>query len=99
MSPTVPRLIREYVAKDRSMQAKALWYVAPGRAELRDEVVAAPGPGEVRVRALYGAVSRGTERVVCNGRVPPSEFERMRAPFMDGAFRSRSSTVMRPSGE
>jgi NADPH:quinone reductase-like Zn-dependent oxidoreductase len=68
------------------MQAKALWYVAPGRAELRGENIAAPGPGEVRVRALYGAVSRGTERLVCNGRVPPSEFERMRAPFMGGAF-------------
>jgi len=68
------------------MQAKALWYVAPGHAELRDETVAPPGPDEMRVRALYGAVSRGTERLVCNGRVPPSEFERMRAPFMGGAF-------------
>src|SRR5436305_2107111 len=68
------------------MQAKALWYVAPGQTELRGERIAAPGPGEVRVRALYGAISRGTERLVCNGRVPPSEFERMRAPFMAGAF-------------
>jgi len=73
------------------MQAKALWYVAPGRAELRDEAVAAPAAddgdrGEVRVRALFGAVSRGTERLVCNGKVPAGEFERMRAPFMAGAF-------------
>src|SRR5690242_17181320 len=68
------------------MQAKALWYVAPGEAELRDEAVAAAGRSEVRVRALYGAVSRGTERLVCNGRVPASEFDRMRAPFMGGTF-------------
>jgi NADPH:quinone reductase-like Zn-dependent oxidoreductase len=72
------------------MQAKALWYVAPGRAELRDEAVAAPAAdgdrGEARVRALFGAVSRGTERLVCNGKVPAGEFERMRAPFMAGAF-------------
>jgi NADPH:quinone reductase-like Zn-dependent oxidoreductase len=68
------------------MQAKALWYVGPDRAELREETVASIGPGGVRVRALFGAVSRGTERLVCNGRVPPSEFERMRAPFMGGAF-------------
>ena len=74
------------MAKDRSMQAKALWYVAPGHAELRDETVAPPGPDEMRVRALYGAVSRGTERLVCNGRVPPSEVERMRVPFMGGTF-------------
>src|SRR5215470_1805256 len=72
------------MANDRSI--KALWYVAPGRAELRDEALAAPIAGEVRVRALYGAISRGTERLVASGRVPASEFERMRAPFMGGAF-------------
>src|SRR5215813_6654195 len=73
------------MAKDRSM-AKALWYVGDGRAELREEAVAAPGSGEVRVRALYGAISRGTERLVAFGRVPASEYERMRAPLMAGAF-------------
>jgi hypothetical protein len=73
------------MAKDRSM-AKALWYVGDGRAELREEAVAPPGAGEVRVRALYGAISRGTERLVASGRVPASEYERMRAPLMAGAF-------------
>jgi NADPH:quinone reductase-like Zn-dependent oxidoreductase len=69
------------------MQAKALWYVAPGKAELRDEALAAPaGDDHVRVRALFGAVSRGTERVVWHGKVPPDEYQRMRAPFMAGAF-------------
>jgi len=73
------------MAKDRSM-AKALWYVGDGRAELREEAAVAPGSGEVRVRALYGAISRGTERLVAFGRVPASEYERMRAPLMAGAF-------------
>ena len=68
------------------MHGKALWYVAPGRAELRDEPISAPEPGEVRLRALYGAVSRGTERLVHAGRVPASEYDRMRAPMMGGAF-------------
>ena len=66
--------------------AQALWYVAPGRAEIRRERVAPPGPGDVRVRALHGALSRGTERLVFSGRVPPAEFERMRAPHMGGSF-------------
>lgn len=66
--------------------AEALWYVGPGRAEIRDELLGEPGPGEVRVRALHSAISRGTERLVLAGRVPPSEFERMRAPFMAGRF-------------
>jgi NADPH:quinone reductase-like Zn-dependent oxidoreductase len=68
------------------MASKALWYVATKRAELRDEPVAAPVAGQLRVRTRFGAISRGTERLVFEGRVPPSEFERMRAPFMDGAF-------------
>jgi hypothetical protein len=66
--------------------AQALWYVAAGRADIRPERVAAPAAGEVRVRALHGALSRGTERLVLSGRVPESEFERMRSPHMGGAF-------------
>ena len=69
---------------DRTTQA--LWYVGAGRAEIRNEPLAEPGPGEVRVRALHSAISRGTESLVLAGRVPPSEFERMRAPFMGGSF-------------
>lgn len=65
---------------------KSLWYVGAGRAEIRNEQLAELGPGEVRVRALHSAISRGTERLVFAGRVPPSEFDRMRAPFMAGAF-------------
>ena len=43
-------------------------------------------PGHVRVRTLYTALSRGTESLVAAGRVPESEHQRMRAPFMGGAF-------------
>lgn len=71
---------------ERAAQAHALWYVGTGQAEIRSEAPKDPGPGEVQVRALYGALSRGTERLVFFGRVPESEYERMRAPFMAGAF-------------
>jgi hypothetical protein len=67
-------------------ESQALWYVGPGRAELRGEALAPPAPGEVRLRAVFGAISRGTERLVFNGGVPASEFERMRGPNMAGAF-------------
>jgi NADPH:quinone reductase-like Zn-dependent oxidoreductase len=66
--------------------AEALWYSRPGQAEIRRETLALPGADEVRVRALHGAISRGTEALVLAGRVPESEFERMRAPFMAGHF-------------
>jgi len=66
--------------------SEALWYAGPGRAEIRPELLAEPGPGEVQVRALHSGISRGTERLVLAGQIPPSEFQRMRAPFMAGAF-------------
>jgi hypothetical protein len=66
--------------------AEALWYVAPGRADIRAETLQPLAEGWVRVRALHGAVSRGTEALVSAGRVPESEWQRMRAPFMAGAF-------------
>ena len=66
--------------------SEALWYSAPGVADIRQEALAPPAADEVRVRALFGAVSRGTEALVLAGRVPVSEFERMRSPFMAGNF-------------
>lgn len=65
---------------------RALWYVAAGQAELRDEPLGRPVTGMARVRASHGAISRGTEALVANGRIPRSEFQRMRAPFMAGMF-------------
>ncbi|WP_315833570.1 zinc-binding alcohol dehydrogenase [Bradyrhizobium prioriisuperbiae] len=66
--------------------ASALWYCGPEQVEIRQDIVGPPGPDEVRVRALYSAISRGTESLVFGGRIPESEFERMRAPFMAGRF-------------
>jgi hypothetical protein len=66
--------------------AQALWYTGPGRVEIRDELLKPLAAGKVRVRALYSAISRGTEALVAAGRVPASEYHRMRAPFMSGSF-------------
>ncbi|HKY88046.1 MAG TPA: zinc-binding alcohol dehydrogenase [Pseudorhodoplanes sp.] len=66
--------------------ARALWHVGPGRSEIRDEPVGAPRPGELRLRALHSGISRGSEALVFSGRVPDSEHDRMKAPFMGGAF-------------
>jgi NADPH:quinone reductase-like Zn-dependent oxidoreductase len=68
-------------------RAQALWYIGPGRAEIRAETLTGEvRPGEVRIEALYGGISRGTERLVFTGCVPVSEYARMRAPFMAGDF-------------
>ena len=69
-----------------SLQSLAFWVASPGRGELRTETLPAAAPGELRIRALYSGVSRGTESLVFGGHVPPSEYERMRAPFQAGTF-------------
>lgn len=67
-------------------EAKAFWTVAPGRGEIRREVLRAPADGDVVVQALFSGISRGTEALVFGGRVPQSEWSRMRAPFQEGEF-------------
>jgi hypothetical protein len=66
--------------------ARAFWTVAPGQGELREEAVPPPGPGELRLRAIAGSVSRGTERLVFTGRVPPGQYAAMRGPLQAGDF-------------
>jgi Zn-dependent alcohol dehydrogenase len=67
-------------------EAQAFWLRKPGTGEIRPVELAAPGPDEVVVRTLRSAVSRGTEALVFAGRVPPSQYDAMRAPFQDGVF-------------
>lgn len=66
--------------------ARALWIEQPGVARIRVEPLRAPGPDEALVATQWSAISRGTERLVFEGRVPPSEYARMRAPRQEGAF-------------
>lgn len=74
------------MADDGDYDARAFWLMQPGRGEIRPETVASPGTDEVLVETLYTGISRGTESLVFGGRVPPSEFARMRAPFQAGDF-------------
>lgn len=67
-------------------QSDALWYVADGRVELRPVDAPAPRAGEARITARYSGISRGTERLVLQGRVPVSEHQRMRCPHQEGDF-------------
>jgi len=67
-------------------EAVAFWVDEPGVGDLRRESIAGAGEGEVLVRTRWTGVSRGTEASVFLGHVPPSERERMRAPFQEGDF-------------
>lgn len=67
-------------------KARALWTIAPGACELRDEDLAAPAPGQALVQTLASGISRGTERLVLMGRVPASQHAAMRCPLQAGDF-------------
>jgi hypothetical protein len=65
---------------------RAFWIVAPGRGEIRDELLGTPTSEDVVVRTMFSGISRGSESLVFAGRVPVSEYRRMRAPFQAGDF-------------
>ncbi len=64
--------------------ASAFWVSAPGIGSIRPADLPEPGPDEVLIRTLHTGISRGTETLVFAGRVPASQYERMRAPFQEG---------------
>jgi len=66
--------------------ARAFWVLRPGVGALLDEPLPLPGPDDVVVRTRFTGISRGTETLVFSGEVPPSEYQRMRAPFQQGDF-------------
>jgi NADPH:quinone reductase-like Zn-dependent oxidoreductase len=66
--------------------ARALWYAREGVVELRNARLEPPARNEARVRTLFSGISRGTERLVFEGSVGESEWQRMRAPHQEGAF-------------
>jgi threonine dehydrogenase-like Zn-dependent dehydrogenase len=70
----------------RALMSRALWYAGPGAVELRETPLPDLRPGEARVRTLFSGVSRGTERLVLQGSVGRSEWERMRCPMQEGDF-------------
>jgi NADPH:quinone reductase-like Zn-dependent oxidoreductase len=67
-------------------EARAFWVMAPGRGEIRPQALRLPARGEVLIRTVASAVSRGTESLVFRGEVPESEWRRMRCPFQEGDF-------------
>jgi threonine dehydrogenase-like Zn-dependent dehydrogenase len=60
--------------------------MSPGHGALRAEPLPELAAGEALVRALHSGISRGTETLVHEGRVPAAVAERMRAPFQEGDF-------------
>ncbi|WP_417691074.1 zinc-dependent alcohol dehydrogenase [Roseibium sp.] len=68
------------------LTATALWFPAAQDCELRAEPLGRVIAGQVQVCTHFSGISRGTEALVFNGKVPQSEWARMRGPNMEGDF-------------
>lgn len=64
----------------------AFWITAPNRGEIRYGTLQELTRGQVQVRTLYTAISRGTESVIFRSEVPRSAYQDMRCPFQEGDF-------------
>lgn len=78
--------ISEQQEHEQEHQANAYWVTETGDGELRPEALPPRQEGEALVRTLYSGVSRGTERVVHEGRVPERVADLMQAPHQEGDF-------------
>ncbi|RED12111.1 zinc-dependent alcohol dehydrogenase [Pontivivens insulae] len=65
------------------MEIDGVWYLGEGHVALRRAQL---GEGDVILQTLASGVSRGTERLVFEGKVPESEYDRMALPWMEGHF-------------
>ncbi|MFJ4263204.1 zinc-binding alcohol dehydrogenase [Paenarthrobacter nicotinovorans] len=74
------------IPREHVHQATAYWVTKSGDGELRPEAIENPTEEEALVRTLYSGVSRGTERVVHEGRVPERVADLMQAPHQEGEF-------------
>ncbi len=68
------------------MHERAFWVAAPGQGEIRTAPSRLAETDEIVVTARASAISRGTEALVFEGRVPESQFDEMRCPFQEGDF-------------
>jgi hypothetical protein len=74
------------IPRDQVHEAHAYWVTKSGDGELRPESLPPRQKEEALVRTLYSGVSRGTERVVHEGRVPERVADLMQAPHQEGDF-------------
>ncbi len=66
--------------------SKSIWIERPCVAKVRKNPLEPRPDGYCSVRMLWSGISRGTERLVFEGRVPESEYAAMRCPAQEGDF-------------
>ena len=66
--------------------AVSVWFTSPKTVELRAAGVRSPSKGEVRIEALFSAISHGSEMMVYRGEVPSGLSLDSTLPTLQGSF-------------
>ncbi len=85
--------------------ARAVWFVEPGRVEIRESPLPEPGPDAVLVRTAFSGISPGSEMLAYRGEIDDSMILDATLPALSGRFAfpfrygySCVGRVERPSG-
>ncbi len=70
----------------RERPAVSVWFASPRTVELRASNTPAPGPGEVRIEALFSGISHGSEMMVYCGEAPSGLALDATFPTLQGRF-------------
>ena len=69
------------------MKSQSFWLVKKNKPKiLFNDIKYKKNNKSVLVKTLYSGISKGTERLVANGKVHKSQFSIMRCPFQEGDF-------------
>ncbi|MCR9255068.1 MAG: zinc-binding alcohol dehydrogenase [Alphaproteobacteria bacterium] len=71
---------------DLPATTRAFWFDGRGGGSVRHDPLPPLGDGDIAVRTRWSALSRGTEMLVFQGRVPASQAQVMRCPWQEGVF-------------
>jgi 2-desacetyl-2-hydroxyethyl bacteriochlorophyllide A dehydrogenase len=66
------------------MKAHALWFVGPGKVDIREEELTAPGDGQVLIETEYSGISAGSEMLLYRNLFPDKMPADLSIPALDG---------------
>jgi len=69
------------------MKSQSLWLIKKNKPEIQSKDISyKKNKKTVLVKTLYSGISKGTEKLVANGKVHISQFDIMKCPLQEGAF-------------
>ncbi len=67
-------------------QPSALWHLSDKDSEIKPISSMLSIEGYCEIKSVYSLISTGTERLVATGGVPPTLYDTMKVPYMEGSF-------------